>query len=45
MDMRGYENRMMKRIFGIKREDVAIGRRNCIMMSFITCMLRQIFLE
>jgi hypothetical protein len=33
------ENRVLRRIFGPKREEVAGGWRNYIMRSFITCAL------
>jgi hypothetical protein len=41
--LRVFENRVLRRIFGPKRDDVTgeeIGG-NCIMMSFITCTPRQ----
>jgi hypothetical protein len=40
--VRVFENRMMRRIFGQKREEVA---ENCMMESFITCTLHQVKLE
>jgi hypothetical protein len=36
-----FENRVMRRIFGPKREEVA---GDCLMGSFIACALRQILL-
>jgi hypothetical protein len=33
--LRVFENRVLRRIFGPKRDDVTGG--NCIMRSFITC--------
>jgi len=36
-----FENRVLKRIFGHTREEVAGG---CIMRSFITCTLQPILL-
>jgi hypothetical protein len=37
-----FENRLLKRIFGPKRDEMAGGWRNCIMRSFIACTLHQI---
>jgi hypothetical protein len=42
--LRVFENGVLRRVFGLKREEVAGGWRNCIMRSFITCMLHQILL-
>jgi hypothetical protein len=42
-----FENRVLKRIFGHKRDEVArweVGE-NCMMRSFIICTLNQIFLD
>jgi hypothetical protein len=36
------ENRMLKKIFGLKREEMA--GEDCIMKSFITCTLHQVLL-
>jgi hypothetical protein len=41
--LRVFENRALSRIFGPKRDEV-IGE-NCIVRSFMTCILRQIKLE
>jgi hypothetical protein len=38
-----FENRVLRRIFGPKREKMAGG--HCIMRSFITYMLHQILLK
>jgi hypothetical protein len=38
--LRAFENRVLRRIFGPKREKVA--EEDCRMRSFITCMLHQI---
>jgi hypothetical protein len=38
------ENRVLRRIFGTKRDDVAKSREDCVMRSFISCMLHQILL-
>jgi hypothetical protein len=38
------ENRVLRRIFGRKREEVGGSCRRCIMRSFITCMLHQILI-
>jgi hypothetical protein len=35
------ENRVLRRIFGPKRDEVT-GGGNCIMRSFITCTLLQV---
>jgi hypothetical protein len=40
--LRVYANRMLRRIFGRKREEDR--GENCIMMNFITCILHRIFL-
>jgi hypothetical protein len=31
-----FENRMLRRIFGPKRDEATRGWRNCIMRSFVT---------
>jgi hypothetical protein len=36
-----FENRVLRRIFGSKREEVAGGWKDCIMRSFISRMLHQ----
>jgi hypothetical protein len=40
--LRVFENRVLRRIFGLKRDEVMreIGE-NCIMKSFVICTLRQ----
>jgi hypothetical protein len=43
--LRLFENRVPKRIFGPKREEVAIGCIKCITRSFIICMLQQVLLR
>jgi hypothetical protein len=40
-----FENRVLKRIFGLKREEGAGGCRNCIMRSFIACTFHHTLLE
>jgi hypothetical protein len=39
--LRVSENGVLKRIFGPKREEVAVAVEDCIMRSFITCTLQQ----
>jgi hypothetical protein len=39
-----FENRVLMRIFRLKREWQEVGE-GCIMRSFTTCTLHQIFLE
>jgi hypothetical protein len=34
-----FENRVLRRIFGPKRDEVQETGENCIMRSFITCVL------
>jgi hypothetical protein len=41
--LRGYENRVLRRIFGPKREEMA--REDYVMRSFITVTLRQLLLR
>jgi hypothetical protein len=41
--LRAFENRVLRRIFGSKRDDV-IGE-NCIIRSFITCTFREVKLD
>jgi hypothetical protein len=36
-----FENRVLRRIFEPKREEVSGGGEDCIMRSFITCTLHQ----
>jgi hypothetical protein len=43
--LRVFENRVLRRIFGGKRDEVLEVRENCIMRSFITCTLLQVQLE
>jgi hypothetical protein len=40
--LRVFENRVLRRIFGPKRDEVTDGGENCIMRSFITCSVRQV---
>jgi hypothetical protein len=40
--MRIFENKVLRRIFGTKREEVIGDWENCILRSFIICTLRQI---
>jgi hypothetical protein len=37
-----FENRVLRRIFGPKRDEVIGVRESCIMRSFITCIVRQV---
>jgi hypothetical protein len=37
-----FENRVLRRLFGPKRNEVTVGWENCIMRSFITCTLLQV---
>jgi hypothetical protein len=40
--LRVSENRVLRRIFGPKRDGVLEGGENCITRSFIICTLRQV---
>jgi hypothetical protein len=40
--LRVFENRVLRRIFGPKREEVRENGDNCIMRSFMICTLRQV---
>jgi hypothetical protein len=40
--LRVFENRVGRRILGLKRDDVQEVGENCIMDSFITCTLLQV---
>jgi hypothetical protein len=42
---RGLENRVLRRIFGPKRDEVIRGGESCIMRSFINCTPCQVILE
>jgi hypothetical protein len=37
-----FENRVLRRIFGLKKAEVMGGGENCIMKSFMICTLRQV---
>jgi hypothetical protein len=37
-----FENRVLRRIFGPKRDEVTGEWRNCITRSFMICTLRQV---
>jgi hypothetical protein len=37
-----FENRVLRRIFGPKRDKVKVFGENCIMRSFVICTLRQV---
>jgi hypothetical protein len=39
------ENRVLRRIFGPKRDEIIGRKNNCIMTSFITCIPHQTELE
>jgi hypothetical protein len=41
--LRVFENKVLRRIFRSKRDEVTEDWRNCIMRSFITCTPRQIY--
>jgi hypothetical protein len=43
--VRVFENKVLRRTFGSKRNEMTGGWKNCIMRSFITCILRQVKLE
>jgi hypothetical protein len=43
--LRAFENRVLRRIFEPKRDEMTAGCRNCIMRSFIACTLRQVSLQ
>jgi hypothetical protein len=43
--LRVFEDRVLSRIFEPKRDEVQEAGKNCIMRSFITCILRQVLLE
>jgi hypothetical protein len=36
-----FENKVLRRIFGPKRDEMTGGRENCIVRSFVICALRQ----
>jgi hypothetical protein len=36
-----FENRVLRKIFGLRRDEVTGDGGNCIMRSFITCTPRQ----
>jgi hypothetical protein len=40
--LRVFENRVLRRIFGSKRNEVAENGENCIMRSFVICTLDQV---
>jgi hypothetical protein len=40
--LRVFGNRVLRRIFGPKRDKVTGGRKNCIMRSFVICTLLQV---
>jgi hypothetical protein len=41
--LRVFGNRVLRRIFGPKRDEVTGDGENCIMRSFITCTYRQLY--
>jgi hypothetical protein len=43
--LRVFENKVLRRIFGSKRDEVTGGWRNCITRSFVIYTLRQVYLE
>jgi hypothetical protein len=40
--LRVFENRVLRRIFGPRRNEVMGGGGNCITRSFVICTLRQL---
>jgi hypothetical protein len=40
--LRVFGNRVLRRIFGPKRDEMIAGWKNYIMRSFITCVVRQV---
>jgi hypothetical protein len=40
--LRVFENRVLRRIFGPKRDEVTGNGENCIMGRFVICTLRQV---
>jgi hypothetical protein len=40
-----FENRVLRRIFGPKREEVTADGENCVMKRFMICTLHQVLLE
>jgi hypothetical protein len=42
--LRVFENRVLRRIFGPKRDEVAGGGENCIMRSCVVCTLYLVLL-
>jgi hypothetical protein len=42
--LRVFENRVLRRIFGHRRKEVAEAGEDCITRSFITCTLHQMLL-
>jgi hypothetical protein len=40
-----FENKLLRRIFGTKRDEVTGEWKNSIMRSFMICSLRQVLLE
>jgi hypothetical protein len=40
--LRVFENRVLRRIFGLKRDEVTGEWKNCIMRNFVICTLRQV---
>jgi hypothetical protein len=40
--LRVFENKVLRRIFEPKRDEVTEGGENCIMKSFVICTLRQV---
>jgi hypothetical protein len=40
-----FENRVLRRMFGPKRDEITGGWRNCIMRRLMICSLRQVLLK
>jgi hypothetical protein len=42
--LRVFENKVLRRIFGPKRDEVTENGENCLMRSIVICFLRQVLL-
>jgi hypothetical protein len=40
--LRVFENRVLRKVFGPKRDEVTGGGENCVMRSFKTCSVHQV---
>jgi hypothetical protein len=43
--LRVFENRVLRRIYGYKKDELIGGWKNCTMRSFIICTVLQVKLE